>query len=363
MYRKIIRPILFRLNPEQAHRLVVLALRIVGWIPGAGWLLERCCALRDERLEREVFGVKFQNPIGVAAGLDRSAECFRELGAMGFGFVEVGTITPRAQSGNPTPRMFRREEELSVLNRVGLANRGLEVALRHLRRGYKGVVVGCNIACNAATPPEEAPKDFLRCFRNLYQYVDYFTINLSGDDLYDATLTRSSEYILSVLTPLFDFRRGQNQYRPILVKISPDMSDEEIDRITDILIDTPLDGIVAANGTTQHADKIGEGRLSGRPMTERSIALVERIHTRSGGNYPIIGVGGMMTAEDVQRMLNAGADLVQLYTGLIYEGPKLLKDICLSLLPAEEQPEVQVPAPTEAPSSPSEAEEPTTETE
>lgn len=357
MFRQFIRPVLMRLNPEQAHRLVVLMLRIIGLIPGMSWLLERCFAVRDERLEREIFGIKFRNPIGVAAGLDRNAECFRELGALGFGFVEIGSITPRAQSGNPAPRIFHLDNEQAILHRVGLDNCGLEVAIKHLRGGYQGVVVGCNIACNAATPPEEADKDFLRLFRNLYQYVDYFTVNLSGDDLYDTSYTRTADFIKRVLNPLFDFRRGQNQYRPILVKISPDMTDEQIDLYTDILIETPLDGIVAANGSVHQSEQWGEGRLSGRPLTERSIELVRRIHTRSGGNYPIIGVGGMMTPDDVKRMFEAGADLVQLYSGLVFEGPKLLKDICLSLLPTEQQ-----PTPSESTEG-VEAEQPTTKTE
>ena len=348
MYRRFIRPLLFSLSCEQSHRMAILLLRIAGFVPGGRWLLRRCCAVEHPALEREVFGVKFPNPIGMAAGFDRNGEVYGELSAMGFGFVEIGTVTPRPQSGNPTPRIFSLQRDRAVVHRVGMANRGLETAIRHLRNGHKGVVVGCNIACNASTPPAEASADYLRCFRNLYQYADYFTVNLCGDDMQQDELLDSEAYMRGILEPLFDFRRGQNQYRPILVKISPDLSDETIDCVTKILIETPLDGVVAVNGTFSREGfiaspsslkRIGAGRLSGRPLTKRAIELVRRIHEQSGGNYPIIGTGGMMTPEDVEEMLAAGADLVQLHTGYLYEGPSLLKEICHRLIPQPKAPD------------------------
>ncbi len=342
MFTHLIRPILFALKYEQAHRLTVALLRLVGAVPGGRWLLGRCCAVDHPALEREVFGVKFRNPIGVAAGIDRNGEICNELGAMGFGFVEVGTLTPNPQSGNPAPRAFRLKDQSGLLHRTGEPNRGLQSAIRYLRRSHETVVVGCNLGCNASTPPEEAPRDVLKLFRNLYQYADYFTINLSGDDVQDEMLVRTERYIRSLLDPLFDFRRGQNQYRPILIKISPDLTDEEIDRITDILIETPLDGIVATNGSRLlPADlpaKWGKGRICGQSLTARSIEIVRRVHERSGGTYPIIGTGGMMTPDDVRAMLDAGADLVQLHSGLVFKGPQLLKEICTSLIPAPEKP-------------------------
>lgn len=338
MYR-LLRILIFVLSHEQAHRFVVFLLRLIAAVPGGLWLLNRCCAVEHPSLECEVFGVKFRNRIGAAAGLDRNGEIYDALGAIGLGFVEIGTITPNAQSGNPTPRAFSFGDRGAILHRTGQPNRGLQSAIRHLRRDHHGVVVGCNLGCNASTPPDDAPQDVLKLFRNLYQYADYFTINVSGDDVRDEHLTQSEAYINRLLEPLFDFRRGQNQYRPILLKISPDLSNEEIDTITDILIRTPLDGIVATNGTQQlPADlpkRVGKGRLSGRPLTARSIEIVRRIHERSGGAYPIIGSGGMMTPEDVEAMLAAGADLVQLCTGLIFEGPRLVKQICSSMLPVE----------------------------
>ena len=321
-------------------------LRIFGLIPGGRWLLRKCYAVEHPALEREVFGMRFANPVGIAAGFDRNGEAYRELAALGFGFVEVGTVTPRPQAGNPRPRVFRLPKDNAIINRIGLSNRGLETAIRHLRRPHGGVIVGCNIGKNTSTPAENAPADYLKLFRNLYQYADYFTVNISCDNSCREGATHTREHILQILNPLFDFRRGQNQYRPVMLKISPDMTDEVIDRITDVLMETPLDGIVATNGSHGREglrtsrttlEKIGSGRLSGAPLTRRAVEIVRRIHTRSGGTYPIIGVGGLMSADDVRAMLNAGADLVQLYTGYIYEGPGLVRNVCRALIAEAEE--------------------------
>lgn len=352
MYRKLIKPLLFSLSIERAHRIVVLFLRIVGLIPGGRWLLHKCYAVEHPSLEREVFGIRFKNPVGLAAGFDRNGEAYRELAAMGFGFIEIGTVTPRPQAGNPRPRVFRLPKDRAIINRIGLANRGLEVTIRHLRRPHDGVIVGCNIGKNTNTLPENASADYLKVFRNLYQYVDYFTVNVSCDNACREGATHTREYILRILDPLFDFRRGQNQYRPIMLKVSPDMPDEVVDRVADILLETPLDGIVATNGTHSREglqtsrvsiEKIGSGRLSGAPLTRRAVEIVRRIHTRSGGTYPIIGVGGLMTPEDVRAMLDAGADLVQLYTGYIYEGPGLVGRICRRLIADGQQSQTETP--------------------
>lgn len=346
MYRRIIKPLLFSLNIERAHHIVLLMLRIFGLIPGGRWLLRKCYAVEHPALEREVFGMRFANPVGIAAGFDRNGEAYRELAALGFGFVEVGTVTPRPQAGNPRPRVFRLPKDNAIINRIGLSNRGLETAIRHLRRPHGGVIVGCNIGKNTSTPAENAPADYLKLFRNLYQYADYFTVNISCDNSCREGATHTREHILQILNPLFDFRRGQNQYRPVMLKISPDMTDEVIDRITDVLMETPLDGIVATNGSHGREglrtsrttlEKIGSGRLSGAPLTSRAVEIVRRIHTRSGGTYPIIGVGGLMSADDVRAMLNAGADLVQLYTGYIYEGPGLVRNVCRALIDEAEE--------------------------
>ena len=334
------------LGAERAHDWVVALLHWIGKLPGAKWLMSKIYAVHHPSLEREVFGLKFKNPVGIAAGYDRNGEIFRELGALGFGFVEIGTVTPVHQPGNPKPRVFRLDSDKAILNRVGLSSKGLERVISNLRSGNKDVVVGCNIGKNTITPPENAPADYLKVFRNLYQYVDYFTVNVSYNTTFKQYVPRTRESIMAILEPLFDFRRGQNQYRPILLKISPDLSNEDIDMMTDIMIDTPLDGIVATNSTThmqglstsqEKLKSLGIGTISGRPLTQRSVEVVRRIYERSNGTYPIIGVGGLMTPEDVHQMLAAGATLVQLYTGFVYEGPKLVSDICHSLIKPENQ--------------------------
>ena len=329
------------LGAERVHDISVALLHLLGKVPGARWLMRKLYAVEDPRLEREVFGMHFRNPIGMAAGFDRNGEVFNELAALGFGFVEIGTVTPLPQTGNPKPRVFRLPDDVAIMNRVGLCNKGLERVISNIRERNKGLVLGCNIGKNSATAPEDAPQDYLRVFRNLYQYVDYFTVNVSYNTSFKQYVPRTRESIISILEPLFDFRRGQNQYRPILLKISPDLSNEDIDMMTDIMVDTPLDGIVATNGTVRHTGlttdaemlkRYGSGAVSGKPLTKRSIEVVRRVYERSNGTYPIIGVGGVMTSADAKAMLEAGATLVQIYTGYVYNGPNFVGDICKELI-------------------------------
>lgn len=337
------------LGAERVHDIAIAILRYAGRVPGARWLMHKLYAVEEQSLEREVFGIKFRNPVGIAAGFDRNGKIFRELNAMGFGFVEIGTVTPLPQTGNPKPRLFRLDSDCAIMNRVGLSCKGLERVISNLRHDHGDIIIGCNIGKNSATPPEDAPQDYLRVFRNLYQYVDYFTVNVSYNTTFKQYVPRTRESIISILNPLFDFRRGQNQYRPILLKISPDLSNEDIDMMTDIMVDTPLDGIVATNATVRHTalttppetlKSYGAGAVSGKPLTKRSIEVVRRVYARSNGTYPIIGVGGLMTPQDVKDMLNAGASLVQIYTGFVYNGPKFVGQICQSLLDKPQNEEV-----------------------
>ena len=329
------------LGAERVYDITIALLRLLGKVPGARWMMRKLYAVEDPKLEREVFGIHFRNPIGMAAGFDRNGEVFNELAALGFGFVEIGTVTPQPQTGNPKPRVFRLPDDVAIMNRIGLCNKGLERAISNIRERNKGLVLGCNIGKNSATAPEDAPQDYLRVFRNLYQYVDYFTVNVSYNTSFKQYVPRTRESIISILEPLFDFRRGQNQYRPILLKISPDLSNEDIDMMTDIMVDTPLDGIVATNGTIRHTGlatdaetlkRYGSGAVSGKPLTKRSIEVVRRVYERSNGTYPIIGVGGIMTPADAKAMLDAGATLVQIYTGYVYNGPTFVGDICNELI-------------------------------
>ena len=328
------------IGAERAHNWALVLLGLLGKIPGAKWFMRKLYAVEHSSLERDVFGIHFRNPVGMAAGFDRNGDIFKELGALGFGFVEIGTVTPEPQQGNPKPRVFRLDDDRAIMNRVGLSSKGLESVVANLRENNGEVVIGCNIGKNSTTAPEDAPHDYLRVFRNLYQYVDYFSVNVSYNTSFKQYVPRTRESIISILEPLFDFRRGQNQYRPILLKISPDLSDEDIDMMTDIMVDTPLDGIVATNGTVRHTGlkteaqtmkRYGAGAVSGSPLTKRSVEVVRRIYKRSNGTYPIIGVGGIMTPADAKAMLDAGATLVQVYTGYVYNGPSFVGEICKHL--------------------------------
>ena len=338
---RVLRLISSIFGAERAHSFCIALLHFADKVPTAKWFMRRLYAIESKELEREVFGIRFRNPIGLAAGFDRNGEVIRPISALGFGFIEIGTVTPRPQQGNPKPRVFALPKDKAILNRIGLPSKGLEAVLENVRHEYEGIVIGCNIGKNTVTPPEEAPMDYLRVFRNLYQYIDYFAVNVSYNTTHKQYVPRTRESVMSILEPLFDFRRGQNQYRPILLKISPDLTNEEIDLMTDIMVDTPLDGIIATNATTHPHDmhtsqnelrKNGVGAVSGEPLTERAIEVVRRVHERCNGTYPIIGVGGLMTSDDVKRMMEAGATLVQVYTGFVYNGAGFAGELCKSLL-------------------------------
>lgn len=340
MYKQIIRPILFQLSPETIHRIVIVALRTIHYIPGARILLKSLFSVRHSSLEREVFGIRFRNPIGIAAGFDKDAEVYKELLSLGFGFTEVGTVTPKPQPGNPRPRLFRLPKDLALINRMGFNNHGMENAVRNLRYRKPHQIIGGNLGKNTLTPNEAAPADYLRLFRALYEYVDYFVINVSCPNVANLTCLQDKDNLKEILRGLIEFRRGQNQYRPILLKISPDLSIPQIDDMISVLVESGLDGIVATN-TTTHRDglqtdpeivaSIGKGGLSGAPLTKRSIEVVRYIHKKTQGRFPIIGVGGIMTEEDAVAMLQAGASLIQVYTGFIYNGPSFVKRICKRL--------------------------------
>ncbi len=342
MYKKFIKPLLFKLSIEQAHSIMVWTLRVLGVRPGIKALMRMRFREESESLHRDVFGLKFSNPIGLAPGFDTSADIVDEVEALGFGFVEVGAVTPLPQVGNPKPRLFALDEDRALINRMGQPNRGLKYVAKNLRnRRSKAIVVGCNIARNSFSPVADHPKEYLQIFRTLYQYVDYFTVNVISSNSATDGVVFEEEALRRIINPLFEFRRGQSEYRPILVKISADLNDEQVDSVTDIMIDTPLDGVVAVSGSLKreglHSSqskitRLGSGRLSGAPIKERALEVIRRVHDRCQGSYPIIGVGGVMSPEDAKAMLDAGASLVQLYSGVVYEGADLVKDICRSLI-------------------------------
>ena len=302
-------------------------LRIGGIFPGKWWL-RATLAPRSQKLEREVFGVHFRNPIGIAAGFDPDGDYLDELAASGFGFVEIGSVMPHIQPGTPRPRLKRIKKQNSLLDNSGYPSRGLEYVLgniRHRTKHTRDLVIGCNIGKCTSTPKRLTSREYLRVFRNMYQYVDYFTINAACNTSAKQFVPRTREELLELVEPLFEFRRGQLDYRPILLKISPDLTYSEIDTAVDILIETPLDGIVAVAGSTELMPE-ERGAVCGSLLTERAIEVVSYVAEKSEGNYPIIGTGGMMTPKDIRRMFEAGASLVALNSGIRENGFKLLRN-------------------------------------
>lgn len=327
MRRSLFQNFLWLLPAEVAHNIRMSLLGVVGKIPSGKWWLKACHAPRKESIEREVFGLHFRNPIGVAAGFDPNGDRLEELAATGFGFVEIGSVVPRPQPGTPRPRIKRIRSNDSLIDNSGYPSRGLEYILNNVRNrsGYtRDLVIGCNIGHLTASHRDDITKEYLRVFRNMYQYVDYFVINISCNTSSKRFVPRSRDEIEKLIEPLFEFRRGQLDYRPILLKISPDLTQEELDTIVDILIETPLDGIEAVAGSIDMARK-SPGAVTGALLTKRAIEVVRYIAEKSGHNYPIIGSGGMMEPEDISNMLKAGASLVALNTGLRENGLRLLK--------------------------------------
>ncbi len=316
--------------PEVAHNIRMRLMRAVGMLPTGRWWLKKLYAPKHNESQTQVFGLPFRNPIGVAAGFDTDGNNLNELGAMGFGFVEIGSVMPRRHPGTPRPRL-KRIAKRSLLNRSGYPSLGLEHALgsvRKRRKHTKELIIGCNISKMTSTHTEDIAKEYLRVFRNMYQYVDFFVINIACNTSSKPYEPRTAEEVRAIIDPLFEFRRGQLDYRPVLVKVSPDLTREELDAIIDILIETPLDGIEAVSGSSAMAAEQGcatGGAVSGAMLTEKAIETVRYIAERTEHNYPIIGSGGMMQPEDVKRMLEAGASLVALNTGLRTNGMRLLK--------------------------------------
>lgn len=304
--------------------------------------MRKAFTLEDPRLEREVLGMKFPNPVGMAAGFDKDARVFNQLGMLGLGFVEVGTLTPLPQPGNPKPRLFRLPKDRAIINRMGFNNRGMEAAADNLRDGgNRRPIVGINIGKNTLTPAEQAPADYLKLFRRLYELGDYFVVNVSCPNVAGLTKLQTTEHLLTIVEPLLEFRQGQDTYKPILIKISPDLTREEVDAALKVVTDTLVDGVLATNTTTSREglhisrkklDAIGRGGLSGGPLTERALETIRYVREKIGPTYPIIGTGGVMTPEDAVAILRAGADLVQIYTGMIYNGPGFARKICKALL-------------------------------
>ncbi len=341
MYRILIRPILFAFPPEWIHRAVARLLPAFFAIPGVRQLVRNHYTVKDSRLEREVFGIRFPNPVGIAAGFDKEVSLYNELADLGFGHVEVGTVTPRGQKGNPTPRLFRLTKDDALINRMGFNNHGVEACIRNIKRKHPGVIIGGNIGKNTDTPNENAVDDYSYCFKALFDLVDYFVVNISCPNIQHLKKLQNKDETIKILTALQAINHNKEHQKPILLKISPDLTNSQLDEIVDIVKETNLDGVVATNTTTSRdhlqtsqkkLNNIGDGGLSGKPLREKATRVISYLHKKSSGTIPIIGVGGIADPADAIDKINAGASLVQVYTGFIYSGPSLAKRINKKLL-------------------------------
>ncbi len=337
MYRLLVRPILFLFDPEAVHHFSFGMIRFLNRL-GLGSLFRTMYALKSPALEREVFGLTFKNPVGLAAGFDKDAKLYNELANFGFGFVEIGTLTPKPQSGNPKKRLFRLKKDSAIINRMGFNNGGVKEAVERLKKN-KGVLIGGNIGKNKVTPNEQAADDYIQCFEALFDYVDYFVVNVSSPNTPGLRELQDKEPLTALLKTLVALNQAKRNPKPILLKIAPDLTDEQLLDIIEIVKITTIDGVIATNTTIERnqlrsdSDLVKEqGGLSGKPLTKRATEVIRFLHTRSEGGFPIIGVGGIHSAEDALEKLEAGASLIQLYTGFVYEGPQLVKDINKALL-------------------------------
>lgn len=336
MYKQLIRPILFKSDPEEVHYFTFSMIRNLSKIPGFKSLFRNLYEVNDKRLEREVFGLKFKNPVGLAAGFDKDAKLYKELSNFGFGFIEIGTLTPKGQEGNPKKRLFRLKEDQAIINRMGFNNGGVLEAVERLKKN-DGVLIGGNIGKNKITPNEEAVNDYEICFDALYDYVDYFVVNVSSPNTPNLRALQDKEPLQHLLQTLQNKNNLKTKSKPILLKIAPDLTDDQLLDIIDIVNTTKIAGVIATNTTLsreglQSDNKSEMGGLSGKPLTKRSTEVIRFLSQKSNKSFPIIGVGGIHSAEDAIEKLEAGASLIQLYTGFIYEGPALVKAINKAIL-------------------------------
>ena len=337
MYKTILRPLLFCFDPEKVHYFTFSLIRFCHRL-GMGGLFRRVYKVKDSRLERKLFGLTFPNPVGLAAGFDKNAVLYKELSNFGFGFIEIGTVTPKPQAGNPKKRLFRLRSDSAIINRMGFNNGGVEEAIERLKKN-KNVLIGGNIGKNKITPNEEAVNDYVICFEALFDYVDYFVVNVSSPNTPNLRELQDKKPLTDLLNTLQEENNKKPERKPILLKIAPDLTNEQLLDIIDIVKDTQIDGVIATNTTISREGLTSEnkkemGGLSGKPLTSRSTEVIRFLSEKSNKAFPIIGVGGIHTVEDALEKIEAGASLVQLYTGFIYEGPTLIKAINKRMLKA-----------------------------
>jgi dihydroorotate dehydrogenase len=341
MYKTLLRPLFFAFDPEKIHHFTFSLIKLTSKIPGLPALFRSLYVVEDAKLERKLFGLTFKNPVGLAAGFDKNAVLYNELANFGFGFIEIGTVTPKGQVGNPKKRLFRLKEDKGIINRMGFNNEGLQAAITQLKKNKGKLIIGGNIGKNTQTKPEDYTKDYLECFNALHPYVDYFVLNVSCPNVGSHAKLNDKAYLLELIGTVQKANKTFKIQRPILLKIAPDLNNGQLDEIIELIAETNLDGVIASNTSTDRTGlkasetqltQIGNGGLSGQPIQEKATQVIKYLSSKSNKAFPIIGVGGVHSAKDALAKIEAGADLVQIYTGFIYEGPSLIKKINKALL-------------------------------
>lgn len=341
IYKNILKPIFFQIDAETAHHRVFALTKTFLSIPFVKSLTRLVFQVNDKSLEKEVFGLKFPNPVGLAAGFDKDAKLYEELSCFGFGFIEVGTVTPKPQEGNPKPRLFRLPLDEALINRMGFNNGGLDSMVERLKNRNPNIIIGGNIGKNKITPNEDADLDYIACFEALFDFVDYFVVNVSSPNTPNLRELQEKEPLKQLLSSLQNQNSKKTKRKPILLKIAPDLTNEQLEDIVEIIVETKLDGVIATNTTIDRSKlvtdnkvvaKIGAGGLSGKPARNRSTEVIQYLSSKSNKAFPIVAVGGIFNANDALEKIKAGADLVQVYTGFIYEGPAMVKKINKGLI-------------------------------
>ena len=341
MYKLFIRPFLFLFDPEKIHYITFSLIRFLCKVPLMALIFRSIYKVEDKRLEKTLFGITFKNPVGLAAGFDKNAVLFNELANFGFGFIEIGTVTPLGQEGNPKKRLFRLKEDNGIINRMGFNNDGLEIAIQQLKKNKGKLIIGGNIGKNTQTSSENYTTDYELCFNGLYPFVDYFVLNVSCPNVASHAKLNDKSYLIELITAIQKLNNQEIIQKPILLKIAPDLNNNQLDEIIELVAETKIDGVIASNTSTTRNNlkasnrllkEIGNGGLSGQPIKELSTKVIKYLAQNSNKAFPIIGVGGIHSAEDALEKIEAGADLVQIYTGFIYEGPGLIKKINKALL-------------------------------
>ena len=336
VYKALIRPLLFCFDPERVHYFSLWSLELLLKIPLVRSMAQKTFTISDKKLERNLFGLTFKNPVGLAAGFDKNGKNIQTLTALGFGFIEVGTITPKAQPGNPKKRLFRLIDDEGIINRMGINNDGAHACAERLKKTKKEIIIGGNIGKNTETKNEDASSDYIENFNVLHEYVDYFVLNVSCPNVSNFTKLQDVAFLETLIPKLKEINSEKTKPKPILIKISPDLSTDQLDETIKLVLDQNLDGIIATNTTTNREKlktsssklkKIGNGGLSGMPLADKSTEIIRYISEKTNKKIPIIGVGGIMNENDAIEKLDAGASLIQLYTGFIYSGPYLIKKI------------------------------------